>query len=105
MQHHCDIVDSGWHFFGGLAIAPSDYQQGDGFRIIYIHVPAAFTVFDDLCHNGCHCFCRGLCVAKLCDASLIAMAPIGFVFTLTLLCSSSFGANLCAELSGSGMQG
>lgn len=25
----------------GLAYAPADYQQGDSFRIIYIHVPAA----------------------------------------------------------------
>lgn len=27
----------------GLFIAPADYQQGDGFRIIYVHVPSAFT--------------------------------------------------------------
>jgi heme exporter protein C len=27
---------------GGLFLAPPDYQQGDGFRIIYVHVPAAF---------------------------------------------------------------
>ena len=26
----------------GLFFAPSDYQQGDAFRIIYIHVPSAF---------------------------------------------------------------
>ena len=26
----------------GLAFAPPDYQQGDSFRIIYVHVPAAF---------------------------------------------------------------
>ena len=25
----------------GLLYAPADYQQGDSFRIIYIHVPAA----------------------------------------------------------------
>ncbi len=25
----------------GLAFAPPDYQQGEGFRIIYVHVPAA----------------------------------------------------------------
>lgn len=28
--------------FGGLVLAPPDYQQGDGFRIIYVHVPAAW---------------------------------------------------------------
>ncbi len=27
---------------GGLVLAPADYQQGDSFRIIYIHVPAAW---------------------------------------------------------------
>ena len=28
--------------FCGLVLAPPDYQQGDAFRIIYLHVPAAF---------------------------------------------------------------
>jgi len=28
--------------FGGLVLAPPDYQQGDGFRIIYVHVPSAY---------------------------------------------------------------
>ncbi len=27
----------------GLFLAPADYQQGDGFRIIYVHVPSALT--------------------------------------------------------------
>jgi heme exporter protein C len=27
---------------GGLVLAPPDYQQGDGFRIIYVHVPSAY---------------------------------------------------------------
>ncbi len=27
---------------GGLYLAPADYQQGEAFRIIYIHVPASF---------------------------------------------------------------
>ncbi|MBX9705068.1 MAG: heme ABC transporter permease, partial [Gammaproteobacteria bacterium] len=32
----------GYGIVGGLLIAPPDYQQGDVFRIIYIHVPASF---------------------------------------------------------------
>ena len=32
----------------GLAFAPADYQQGDSFRIIYIHVPAAMLT-DSAC--------------------------------------------------------
>jgi heme exporter protein C len=31
------MVGTAW----GLAFAPSDYQQGNSFRIIYVHVPAA----------------------------------------------------------------
>ena len=27
--------------FAGLALAPADYQQGEGYRIIFVHVPAA----------------------------------------------------------------
>ena len=27
---------------GGLILAPADYLQGDGFRIIYVHAPSAF---------------------------------------------------------------
>jgi len=27
---------------GGLCLAPADYQQGEAFRIIYVHVPSAF---------------------------------------------------------------
>ena len=26
---------------GGLGLAPADYQQGEGYRIIFVHVPAA----------------------------------------------------------------
>ncbi|MGA0706022.1 MAG: cytochrome c biogenesis protein CcsA, partial [Steroidobacteraceae bacterium] len=26
---------------GGLVLAPPDYQQGEGFRIFYVHVPTA----------------------------------------------------------------
>jgi heme exporter protein C len=28
--------------YGGLVLAPPDYQQGDGYRIIYVHVPTAW---------------------------------------------------------------
>lgn len=27
--------------YGGLVLAPADYQQGDAYRIIFIHVPSA----------------------------------------------------------------
>ncbi len=36
------ILLMGIGIFLGLFVSPADYQQGDAFRIIYIHVPAAF---------------------------------------------------------------
>jgi heme exporter protein C len=29
--------------YGGLFVAPPDYQMGDAFRIIYFHVPSAYV--------------------------------------------------------------
>lgn len=37
------IASFSYGLFSGLFIAPADYQQGDGFRIMYVHVPSAFT--------------------------------------------------------------
>lgn len=36
------LVMLGYGLIAGLALAPADAVQGDGFRIIYIHVPCAF---------------------------------------------------------------
>lgn len=35
------IVLGGIALYGGLVLAPADYQQGDAYRIIFIHVPSA----------------------------------------------------------------
>ena len=32
----------GYGLYDGLVLAPADYQQGDSYRIIFIHVPAAW---------------------------------------------------------------
>ena len=36
------VLLTGFGLYGGLYLAPSDYQQGDSYRIIYIHVPSAW---------------------------------------------------------------
>ncbi|MDQ8039388.1 MAG: heme ABC transporter permease CcmC [Rickettsiella sp.] len=36
------IILSIYGCIGGLQLAPADYQQGNAFRIIYVHVPSAF---------------------------------------------------------------
>ena len=61
----------------GLAFAPEDYQQGNSFRIIYIHVPAAFlaqSIYVMLAVAGV----VGLVwKMKLADVALQQAAPIG----------------------------
>ncbi|MDH4061787.1 MAG: heme ABC transporter permease CcmC [Aquincola sp.] len=37
------IVLTLYGLFIGLGVAPTDFQQGDSYRIIFIHVPAAWT--------------------------------------------------------------
>ncbi|MFM2322890.1 MAG: Heme exporter protein [Pseudomonadota bacterium] len=36
------LILAAYGCIGGLYWAPADYQQGDAFRIIYVHVPSAF---------------------------------------------------------------
>jgi heme exporter protein C len=75
--------------FWGLAIAPSDYQQGDGFRIIYIHVPTASLSLLIYAAMTITAFIGIVWQYKLCDWSLIAMAPVGFIFTFIALLTGS----------------
>ena len=69
----------------GLGFAPEDYQQGNSFRIIYIHVPAAFVA------QSCYIM---LAVAgtvglvwrmKLAHVALQCAAPIGAWMTVIAL--------------------
>lgn len=69
----------------GLAFAPPDYQQGNSFRIIYIHVPAAFlaqSIYVMLAVAGV----VGLVwKMKLADVALQQAAPIGAWMTAIAL--------------------
>ncbi|STJ19640.1 Heme exporter protein C [Escherichia coli] len=44
------VLTVGWIW--GFGFAPADYQQGNSYRIIYLHVPAANLVDGHLCING-----------------------------------------------------
>ncbi|MBD3814007.1 MAG: heme ABC transporter permease [Betaproteobacteria bacterium] len=75
------VVGTVW----ALAFAPQDYQQGNSFRIIYIHVPAAFlaqSVYVMLAVAGA----VGLIwKMKLADVALQQAAPIGAWMTFIAL--------------------
>lgn len=69
----------------GLVFAPQDYQQGNSFRIIYIHVPAAFLA-QSIYVTLAICGVVGLVWRmKLADVALQCAAPIGAWMTFIAL--------------------
>jgi heme exporter protein C len=75
----------GYGLVGGLALAPADYQQGEAFRIIYIHVPAAWmSLFIYTCMAGAAVITL-IWRIKLAECVLTACAPVGASFTALAL--------------------
>ena len=68
-----------------LVFAPADYQQGDSFRIFYIHVPTAILSMSIYVAMASAAFCSLVWQFKLADASAAAMAPVGAVITAIAL--------------------
>lgn len=73
----------------GLIYAPSDYQQSDSFRIIYIHVPAAIWSMGVYMSMGITGICALVWQIRSLELSVLAMAPIGAVFTAIALFTGS----------------
>jgi len=75
--------------WGGLIKAPMDYQQGEGFRIFYVHVPSAimsmFVYSTMAIAAGIGLIWR----MKLAHAVAAASAPIGAWFTFCALATGS----------------
>lgn len=68
-----------------LVFAPADYQQGDSFRIFYIHVPTAILSMSIYMVMATAAFCSLVWQFRLADASAAAMAPVGAVITAIAL--------------------
>jgi heme exporter protein C len=81
-----------WGFYGGLFIAPADYQQGESFRIMYVHVPCAWMglfAYGFMAANG---FIALVWRIKLSETLAMAAAPVGAAFTfITLVTGSLWG--------------
>jgi heme exporter protein C len=75
--------------YGGLYLAPPDYQQGDSYRIIYIHVPAAwmslFIYVVMAIAGGIGLIWR----IKLAEIVMISSASVGASFTFIALVTGS----------------
>lgn len=76
----------------GLFLAPPDYQQGDAFRIIYVHVPSAYLSMLAYVVMAVSAGIGLIWRVKLSYAVAAAAAPLGAWFTfLALLTGSIWG--------------
>ena len=75
-----------------LFVVPADYQQGDSFRILYIHVPSAWMSLFVFALMALYSAIALIWRIKLCEILAMACAPIGAAFTvITLLTGSIWG--------------
>jgi len=69
----------------GLIVAPMDYQQGDSYRIMFVHVPAAWMsmfIYVVMAVLGAISLVWRI---KLADVMIASSAPIGAAFTFIAL--------------------
>lgn len=76
-------------FFGGLVLAPPDYQQKDAFRIIYVHAPSAWLSLLAYTTLAVAAFVGLVWRMKVAHAVAAAAAPVGASFTLLALVTGS----------------
>ncbi|MEO8812352.1 MAG: heme ABC transporter permease [Caulobacteraceae bacterium] len=77
---------------GGLALglaAPPDYQQGETVKIMFVHVPAAWTAMLAYGAMGAASFFFLVFRHGLADSAAKAAAPLGATFTLLALITGS----------------
>jgi len=75
--------------YAGLFLAPTDYQQGDAFRIIYVHVPSAYLSMLAYMTMAISAAIGLIWRIKLSHAVAAAAAPLGAWFTFLALATGS----------------
>jgi heme exporter protein C len=75
--------------YGGLVLAPPDYQQGDGFRIIYVHAPSAWMSLMVYVTMAVSAAVGLIWRMKIAHAAAASCAPIGASFTVAALVTGS----------------
>lgn len=73
----------------GLIVAPADYEQGESYRIIYVHVPAAILSMVVYMVMAAASAVFLIWRLKLADVIAQASAPIGASFTFLALVTGS----------------
>src|SRR5574343_493467 len=75
--------------YGALLAVPADYKQGDSFRILYIHVPAAWMSLSIFVIMAIQSVIALVWRIKLCELLAMASAPVGALFTAVTLISGA----------------
>ncbi|MEW6353012.1 MAG: heme ABC transporter permease CcmC [Pseudomonadota bacterium] len=73
----------------GLFVAPPDYQQGESYRIMFIHVPSAWNSMFIYLVMAVSAAIGLIWKMKVADSVAAASAPIGASFTLATLVTGS----------------
>lgn len=71
--------------YGGLVMAPPDYQQKDAFRMVYIHAPAAWLSLMIYTTMAVAAAVGLIWRMKVAHAAAAACAPVGAWFTVVAL--------------------
>ncbi len=83
------VLLMGWGVYTALFQVPADYQQGDSFRILYIHVPSAWMSLAVYGLMAVYAAIALIWRIKLCEILAMACAPIGAAFTVITLATGS----------------
>jgi heme exporter protein C len=75
--------------YGGLVLAPPDYQQKDAFRIVYVHAPSAWLSLMVYTTMAISAAVGLIWRIKIGHAVAAGCAPIGASFTLAALVTGS----------------
>ncbi len=75
--------------YGGLVLAPPDYQQSDAYRIIFIHVPCAWMSLFAYLFMAVNAFIALVWRIKISETLAMASAPIGAIFTAITLATGA----------------
>jgi heme exporter protein C len=71
--------------FGGLVLAPPDYQQKDAFRMVYVHAPSAWLSLMIYSTMAVAAAVGLIWRMKVAHAAAAACAPVGAWFTVVAL--------------------
>lgn len=83
------VITLVYGLYAGLVLAPADYQQGESFRIIYVHVPAAWMGMFVYMVMAFAAVVHLVWRIKIADVVLISSAPIGAAFAFIALVTGS----------------